>query len=336
MADQAVDRGIPLIDIAPFRRGGTRERPAVAEAIGRACEDIGFFTVVGHGVSSVLVSRMHEVSRAFFDLPLGAKASARCADPSRGYRPFGDESLSGSLGNATPPDLKETLDAGPVDVPDDEYHRGPEGAPYFVPNVWPADPLELRAVWTEYYRRMSALAADLMRIFAVALELPEDFFADKIDRHITRLRAINYPEPSTTPRRGQLRSGAHSDYGSLTILSIEDAPGGLQAMSRAGGWVDVQPVPESFVVNLGDLMAYWTNDRWVSTLHRVVNPPVDRVLGSRRQSIVFFHQPNFDAVIECLPTCQGPGWPARYPPITSGDHRRQKFARTVVGFTAPT
>jgi isopenicillin N synthase-like dioxygenase len=321
---------VPVIDIAPFLEGTPAAKRDVAAEVARACEEIGFLTVVGHRVREDLTERMYEVSREFFDLPLAEKLRSRAADPSRGYRPMGDESLSYSLGNAAPPDLKETLDVGPVDLPAADYVSRPDAAPYFVPNVWPARPSALRAVWTEYYRAMGRLAGDLMRVFAVGLGLPEAVFAGAIDKHITRMRAIDYPALAGAALPGQLRSGAHSDYGSLTILRIEDAPGGLQVRNRRGEWVDVKAVPASFVVNLGDLMALWTNDRWVSTLHRVVNPEPDRARGSRRQSLVYFHQPNYDAVIECLPTCHGPGNPPRYPPITSGEHRRQKFAKTVV------
>ncbi len=320
---------VPIIDVGPFLEGAPHARRDVAEQVARACEDIGFLTVVGHGVPSVLTERMARVSREFFDLPLEEKRRWTGADPSRGYRPMGDESLSYSLGAAAPPDLKETLDVGPVDVRDGVL-ADPEAAPYFVPNIWPDTPADLRAVWTSFYREMTRLAADLMRIFAVALDLPEPYFADKIDRHISRMRAINYPPPAGPAAPGQLRSGAHSDYGSLTILHIEDAPGGLQVCNRQDEWVDVTPVPGSFVVNLGDLMMHWTNDRWISTLHRVVNPPDDQRRNSRRQSLVFFHQPNHDALIECLPSCQGPEHPPKYAPITSGAHRRAKFLKTVM------
>jgi isopenicillin N synthase-like dioxygenase len=195
--------------------------------------------------------------------------------------------------------------------------------------VWPERPAALRGIWTEYYRRMEHLAAAIMGVFALALELPDDFFRDKTDRHISGIRVINYPDQPDTPEPGQLRAGAHSDYGALTILKTENVPGGLQVLNRAGAWVDVEPVADSFVVNIGDLMQHWTNDRWVSTLHRVVNPPRDRALGSRRQSIVFFYQPNYDALIECLPGCCGPGRPAKYAPVTSGEHRLRKFLKTV-------
>lgn len=320
---------VPVVDITLFLSGTVAGKRHVADEVRRACETIGFLTLVGHGVSPPLILEMSQVSREFFDQLPGEKLKARSSDPSRGYRP-GDESLAYSLGQAAPADLKETLDIGPIDVPDEDYYIGLAGAPYFVPNVWPREPMRLRATWTAYYREMERLAETLMRIFAVALQLEEDFFGPMIDRHITRMRAINYPEQPQAPYPGQLRCGAHSDYGTLTILHIDDAPGGLQVFTPAGQWVDVHPVPGSLVVNLGDLMMHWTNDRWRSTLHRVANPPRDAVLGTRRQSIVFFHQPNYDALITCLPSCCSDEEPAKYPPITSGEHRRAKFGRTVI------
>jgi len=320
---------VPVIDVAPLS-GGPADRRVVARAIGRACEDIGFFTIVGHGVDATLVRRMYEVSRAFFDLPVEDKQRVRRPRPeqSRGYIGLGEENLSYGVGRDTT-DLKEFFAIGPIDVPDEPYYHTAAAYPSFAPNVWPERPGELRAIYTDYYRAMERLAARLMRACALALELPEDFFHDKIDRHISGVRVINYPDQPEAPATGQLRAGAHSDYGALTILKAENVPGGLEVLNRAGEWVPVAPVADSFVINLGDLMMHWTNDRWISTLHRVANPPPDVALGSRRQSIVFFYQPNYDALIECLPGCSGPGSPPKYPPVTSGEHRLRKFLKTV-------
>lgn len=321
---------VPVIDIAPFLGGAPAERQAVARAIGRACEDIGFFTIVGHGIDAPLVRRMYDVSRAFFDLPMAAKQRVRRPKPeqSRGYIGVGEENLAYGVGRDTI-DLKEFFAIGPVDVPDEPYYRAPAAYPSFAPNVWPERPPELRAIYVEYYRAMERLAGRLMRAFALALGLPEEFFSDKTDRHISGIRVINYPDQPQAPAAGQLRAGAHSDYGALTILKAENVPGGLEVLNRAGEWVAVAPVADSFVINLGDLMMHWTNDRWISTLHRVANPPRDAALGSRRQSIVFFYQPNYDALIECLPGCCGPDHPAKYAPVTSGEHRLRKFLKTV-------
>lgn len=320
---------VPVIDIAPFLEGSPEGKRQVAEQVGRACEDIGFLTIVGHGVSKDLIAETYRVSREFFDLPLEEKMKvARPApDQVRGYSPIGDEGLSYSLDEVAPGDLKESLSIGPVDVPNDEYYHCAAAGPHFAPNSWPERPEDLQPIWREYFRVMSELSASLMRIFALALDLTEDFFEDKIDKHISMFRVLNYPEQTDEPLPRQLRAGAHSDYGSLTIVCQDHDLGGLQVRNRQRQWVDVKPIPDSFVVNIGDLMMQWTNDHWISTVHRVVNPARERVMESRRQSLVFFHQPNYDALIECLDSCYDPNDPPKYPPITSGEHLRMKFMK---------
>ena len=218
----------------------------------------------------------------------------------RGYIPLEAESVGRSQGQDLPGDLNESFMIGPVDTGLDEYFNGPAAGKHFYPNLWPSAPIELRPVYEDYFRAMGGLAETLMAIFALALDLPEKFFADKIDRHISRLRVRNYPAPIIAPLPGQLRAGAHADYGSLTILRTEDRPGGLQVLNRAGDWVDVPIVPDSFIVNIGELMARWTNERWKATLHRVVNPPPEQAPLSRRLSLVFFHNPNYDAPVSAL------------------------------------
>jgi len=322
---------VPVIDIEPFRRGGDSEKTAVAERVAEACRDIGFLIIAGHGIDPALIDRVDGVSRRFFDMPLDDKMRvARPAkDVTRGYIPLEGEAVAASRGETTAGDLNESFMIGPVDVPDgDNYYTADAAGRHFHPNLWPEAPAELHAAYGEYYRAMGGLAATIMRIFAGALHLPADFFDTKLHRHISRLRVRNYPAPSVPPSPGQLRVGAHSDYGSLTILKAEANPGGLQVFNKASEWVDVPIIEGTFIVNLGELMARWTNDQWVSTLHRVVNPPPDRAAGSRRQSIVFFHNPNYDAAVECIPSCTWPGNPPRYPPTTSGDHLRHQFVRT--------
>src|SRR6266536_2823907 len=234
-------RYVTIIHMAPFLSSSPEGRRGVAAEVGRACEEIGFLIVRGHGVPSELVDQMYDVSKRFFDLPLDEKMKTHGRERSRGYGPLGEEALSYGLGKAAPADVKEGLYEGPMDVPD---------TPYFVPNIWPVRPPELPEVWRAYYRQMERLARDIMRTFAAALELPEHFFADKIDKHVSRVRAINYPDQRETPLPGQLRAGEHTDYGSMTILKIEDAPGGLQVKTRQGEWLDVEAVADAFVVNI--------------------------------------------------------------------------------------
>jgi len=324
-------REVPVIDIGPFAAGDAAARRQLALRVDEACSDIGFLVIAGHGVPAALTAAVAATSRAFFDLPLAEKMEVLrpAPDVTRGYIPLEAESVARSRGEAEAPgDLNESLMIGPVDATDDAYHRAPAAGKHFHPNLWPRRPAELAAAYTAYFRAMSGLAQRLMRLFALGLELPEAFFDDKIDRHISRLRVRNYPAPTAPPKPGQLRVGPHADYGSLTILKTEDVPGGLQVMNKDGQWVDVPILRDTLVVNIGELMARWTNDRWSATLHRVVNPPADLAPMSRRQSLVFFHNPNYDAEIACLPSCRDATRPPRYPPTTSGEHLRSQFVRT--------
>ena len=225
-------------------------------------------------------------------------------------------------------DLKEAYAMGPVDFPNDQYHTSAEGASHFERNRWPQEPAQFRTALESYYRVMSALGAQLMGGFALALDLPENWFADKIDKPISNIRVNYYPAQQVPAEEGRIRAGAHTDYGSVTVLLTEESAAGLEVRTIDNQWVEIPHRPDHFVVNIGDLMAQWTNDRFVSTLHRVGNPksgdPTDRL------SIAYFHQPNYDALIQCLPTCVRPGETPRHAPITSGAHRRMKldFAKT--------
>jgi isopenicillin N synthase-like dioxygenase len=328
--EDGMTQAVPVIDLSPYFDGSMVGKQQVAREVGRACREIGFLTIVGHGVAKEQIEAVYADAKAFFDLPTAAKTAIRQPSPDtvRGYSGVGEEGLSYSLDAATPGDLKESLTVGQIAVPaDDPYYVHPDAGRFFAPNLWPAAPSGLQASWSAYFRKMESLSASLMRMFALALDLPETFFDKTIDRHISNFRAINYPDQPEAPLAGQLRAGAHSDYGSLTIVRQEEAPGGLQVQARDGSWIDVKPVADAFVVNIGDLMMQWTNDLWRSTMHRVVNPPRDKALGSRRISLVFFHQPNYDAVVSCLPSCRDRDNPPRYAPITSGRHFIGKFVK---------
>jgi isopenicillin N synthase-like dioxygenase len=297
-----------VIDIAPFLYGSAGDKRQVAAEVGAACEQIGFLAVAGHGVDEALVLQAGSAARAFFDLPADDKNKLGHMAGGAGYSPLKGESLAATLGQSAPADLKESLNVSAD----------------FANTPWPARPAGLRQALTTYFLEMDRLAGDLLRICAVALGLPEDFFASKIDHSSSFLRIINYPPPIEAPQPGQLRAGAHTDYGTLTILRSENVAGGLQVRARGGDWLDV-PAPErAFIVNLGDMLMRWTNDRWISTLHRVVNPPASAGPRSRRQSLVFFHNPNPDAIVECLPGCCDAANPARYPPIAAGEFIAEK------------
>ncbi|HEU4849063.1 MAG TPA: 2OG-Fe(II) oxygenase family protein, partial [Terrimesophilobacter sp.] len=189
---------------------------------------------------------------------------------------------------------------------------------------------EFKPVWESYYAEMSALANRLMEMFAHGLDLPAGFFADTIDRSPSALRAINYPEQDAPPLDGQLRAGAHTDYGTLTILRQELGRAGLQVRDeKSDAWVDIPPTPGALVINIGDLMARWTNDRWTSTLHRVVNPDAGSAVSTRRQSMPFFHNANYSALVECLPSSLAAGETPKYEPVLAGPHLAGKSHKAV-------
>jgi isopenicillin N synthase-like dioxygenase len=321
---------VPVIDIAPFLAGDPVAGPAVVAAVREACEGIGFFTITGHGVEPEIIDDLRAAARAFFARPAAEKAAVRHADPAlpRGYRAIGDEGLAYGAGGATPPDLKEVFHMGPPDFPQTPYFTAAAAAPHFIENVYPDAPAGFRAAASRYYRRLEALGQRVEAIFARALDLPEDHFRPFTDHQIAALRIIRYPPPDAAALAGQWRAGAHTDYGTFTLLLSENRPGGLEVQTRDGAWIAVPTPADAFVVNIGDLMMRWTNDRFVSNPHRVAVPPEDAGTRSDRLSIVFFHHPNYDAEIACLPTCAGPGNPPKYPPVLSGPYRLEKYAAT--------
>lgn len=319
---------LPVIDLAPALHGSAADRLQVARQIDRTCREIGFFTICGHGVPRALMTQLRALSYAFFNQPLAQKLLAAPADPHvpRGYRALGFEALSFGNAQDTPPDLKEYYHFGRESWPEEAYYTTGEGPRYFIPNVWPASPPGWRDAAQAYYAAMERLTGQMMALTALGLGLDETFFDDKIDRHITAMRINHYPAATTPPIPGQLRAGAHTDYGLLTILNGENVPGGLQVQTRAGDWLSVETDPDTFVVNIGDLLMRWTNDRWVSNTHRVVNPPDDGRPAQARLSIAFFHHPNYDAQIECVTDDDEP----KYPPVSSGAYRDLKYRQTRV------
>ncbi len=287
---------IPVIDLDD---DPTRVSHGVDDALRR----IGFFAVSGHGIPDATIDAAWDASARFFALPLDEKLRYRADDPAYpyGYEPMATEALGGAHGEAgARPDLKETFNL----------------APPSRRRVWPEGVDGFRESWLAYYTAMDDLAHRLMSLFARSLGMTEDYFNDKIDDPLSALRALHYPPQPVPPPPDQLRAGAHTDYGTLTVLRPGPATCGLQVETVDGEWVDVPHVDGGFVVNIGDLMAMWTNDRWRSTPHRVVNP---QAATERRQSMAFFHQPNADAEIVCLPSCTDEHNPPRYPPTTTAE-----------------
>lgn len=325
---------VPIIDIGPWRtgdgagRGAAAARAAVARAVDAAARGSGFWQIVGHGVDATIVGRVRAVTGDYFALPLHEKLGHRppSADINRGYAPRGSESLSYSLGVARPPDLFEAFNIGEERWP--EGHTGYEVRRHdlFAPNIWPDRPAGFRDAACAYFEAAKSVAITLTEIFSLALGMGNDFFAPFIDHSTNVLRILRYQTTPDDPEpvAHQVGHGAHSDYGICTVLFADPVPG-LQILAAEGTWHDVVPEPGAFVVNIGDLLAQWTNDEWRSTLHRVL-PPVRLADGvNERRSMAFFCDGNHDALVAPLPTCVSPDRPARYAPVLAGEHLMNKL-----------
>lgn len=318
---------VPMIDLRAWATGTPDQRGAIATAVDDACRSTGFFQVVGHGVPQQLIDDALQVADEFFGLPFSAKQqTAPVADHvNRGFLAVGSEALSYSVGVDAPADVREAFVLGPDGPPP----AGHEADPYhvFAPNLWPAQPTGLRPALAAYFAAVAELATTLLDIYAVALQLAPGYFRAFND-HPTQTLRINYYEclvDGAELAPGQQRLGAHTDYGITTVLHADRVPG-LERLDDAGRWVPVLPGPGAFVINLGDLLAQWTNDRWRSTIHRVVPSPA----AGRRRSLAFFLDGDYDAVVSCLPSCHDTGNPPHYSDVTAGAHLAEKLrgART--------
>lgn len=325
---------LPTFDLTPFATGADHHADAAtttAAAIDEALQSVGFLLVTGHGVDDDLHDRYFAAMREFFALPAEAKEAISIdkSDHHRGYVGFGTESLDGAIGGrddedaigtAGAGDLKETLDTGIEYGPGDAEFDA--GTPLHGPNQWPDLP-GFRAT-VEEYRAAAIEASDRMhRALAIALGLNADYFIDLAGDTMYHLRLIHYPATDRVPPEpGQFGCGAHTDYGTLTLLAT-DGVAGLQVRNRSGEWIDATAPPGPLVVNIGDLMAIWTNDRWVSNPHRVVNPP-----NSERYSSPLFVEPPFHTVIEALPGCVADGEMPRHAPMVAGEYLLSRFDGT--------
>lgn len=309
---------VPIIDM------GLPEEQA-AEQVRLACSGPGFFYVRNHGVAAGLVEETFEQSRRLFALPLEEKRRLLADENSRGWTPFEEETLDPA--NQRVGDQKEGFYFGR------EVSRdSPEASkPLHGPNQWPEEHLVpgLKATYTAYFEALRALGMRLLRLIALSLGLPPHYFDAQFDPPMVMLRPLHYSGTVSAPDDGVFGAGAHTDYGMLTILKTDEVPG-LQ-IRLGGSWVDVQPIEDTFIINLGDMLERWTNGSFHSTLHRVIN-----TTGRERYSIAFFFEPAFDTVVECLPQCCGPDRPPKFPPTTAGQHLLDKYAQTHAGYTGPT
>ncbi|MDX6739162.1 isopenicillin N synthase family dioxygenase [Actinocorallia sp. A-T 12471] len=326
---------VPVVDLSPYVGGGSPEaRADTARRLDDACRTVGFVQIVGHGVPDAVIEGLKGAIDAFFGLDLDVKKGFR-APPriNRGYTPPRSESLSLSLGVEAADRMNDFFEAFNVGVPASAYPGRDLPADDYAPNLWPEELPEFRESVEAYFAEAARVARTLTTVFADALGLDPGYFAAFTGHSLDVLRMNNYAlPPGEVVLDGDLTGmGEHTDYGIVTVLWA-DREAGLQVLGQDGGWHDVMPAEGALLVNLGDLMARWTNDAWTSTLHRVKPPVVDGAIR-RRRSAAYFHDGNIDAIVSTLPSLEGTGTP--YPPITVADHIRAKLGGSREGVSNP-
>ncbi|MFJ4963329.1 2OG-Fe(II) oxygenase superfamily protein [Streptomyces sp. ADI96-02] len=310
---------IPTLDLRRWREGDTETRRALARTVDSALQAAGFLLVTGHGVDPVLRAAVRTAARAFFVLPVEVKQTYAVKVGGRGWLGPGAEANGYAEGTETPPDLKESL----TFATDEPFTDPVVNAEWYSPNVWPAETPELRAPCERYLAVMKALEHELLSLLGHALGLRPDFFSRHME-HPTYGFNINwYPgtEVVGEPAPGQFRIGPHTDFGTLTLLDRQAGKGGLQVYTDEGGWQDAPYDPDAFTVNVGDLLARWTGDRWRSGRHRVLPPPVDAP-SEELMSLVYFGECTPGTQVESLPPPVGR---VAYPPIDSHLYLREKL-----------
>ncbi len=313
----AVAGMIPVIDYGPYFAGEKGALERLAAEVAQACETVGFFYALNHGVADALIDRAFAASRRFHALPLAGKLALKLNDNNIGYLPV-NASVQGAstVHKATRPNQNESFFVS--------HDRGPDhpdvvaGKPLRGRNQWPAELPQIRADMMAYFAALGAMCDRMLPPFAVALGMPADFFAPYFadEAHAT-VRFLHYP-PQDTVEDNLFGQGPHTDNSFMTALARTDVPGLAVRLPpngpSGGGWFAPPIIPGTFLINLGNIMRRWSNDRFLSTPHGVLNES-----GADRYSIAYFHSPNSDRVIECLPSCFGPGNPARYPPAVYRD-----------------
>ncbi|MCX5496148.1 isopenicillin N synthase family oxygenase [Kaistia dalseonensis] len=307
---QTVDvSDIPIIDFEPFLTGGPEERAAVAAAIGQACEEVGFFYLANHGVPQDLIDRTFAVSAGYYAQPFPERMkSAATLEHWRGYVPSKLEAEGGTVGGAIetyrfmldlPPDDPDVLAGKPLHLP----NRWPEGQAAFKPTV------------EAYFDAVMTLSGHLRAAFAMALGLPEDYFEPFYQKPVVQLSLLHYRPPVSLREEDlEIGAGEHRDTGAFTLL-MQDDTGGLEVERKDGVWIGAPPVKGAYVINIGNVMMKWTNGRFVSTPHRVVN----RALRPR-YSIPFFANPDYDVTIAPIPEIMKPGETPQFEAFENGSY----------------
>ncbi|KAA2313913.1 isopenicillin N synthase family oxygenase [Pseudooceanicola sediminis] len=309
---------VPVLDLTPLTTGG--DITALAEALDAACRNTGFFYVKNHGVPEFTLNAVFGATRRYFALPQEVR-DAHVMDPvfRRGFMPQGVTKHPGFKA-----DLKESYEVG-VDLPLDDPDVA-AGLPLHGPNQWPEEFPWLREAAETYFNEMRALGERMLRLVALAVGMPEDHFLQFNTKPMVQMRLFHYAQqPEAAEEDGQHGAAPHTDYGLLTLLA-QDPIGGLELQTRQGEWVKAPYIDGAFVVNIGDLFQRWTNDRYFSNKHRVVN-----LTGRERYSIPLFYNLDYHAPVECLPSCLAEGETPKHAPTTCGEYLTGRF-KAVQGY----
>ncbi len=306
---------VPMIDVSPMMGADQAARSRVAEQIGEAAETVGFFSIVNHGVPGEQIDGMFEIAQRFFALPLERKLSIQLLRSPyfRGYLPMNsvgyDRTKKGNLLEA----FQVQLELG-QDDPDVAA-----GKPLHGPNQWLDGMPELKSGMLAYWAQMDRVSDLLLRAFAMTVGVEETHFHQYFRKPLSQLRLLHYPPQTGTISEDQIGAAAHCDTGAFTIL-LQDDVGGLEVWSKEGEWIVVPPVQHSFVINIGDMMKRWTNGRFASTPHRVINR-----YGKERYSIPFFINGDYDAVVTPLPHLVPQGSKPKFGPLHCGEFITDRF-----------
>ncbi len=302
---------VPILDLTPLTEGG--DLAPLAKQLRHACVTTGFFYVAKHGIPEAVIDNVFAATKRYFDLPVGERMPHKMDEKyRRGFMPQGINQHPGYA-----PDIKESYEIG-VDLPltDPDVVAG---LPLHGPNRWPAECPWLREASEAYFAQTDALGRRLLKICAASLDMPEDHFLQYCTKPMVQMRLFHYPPQTPVSDDKAFGVAPHTDYGMITLL-LQDPIGGLELKKRDGEWVSAPHIPGTLVINIGDLFQRWTNDIYVSNLHRVVNRT-----GKERYSIPTFFNLDYNAMVSCLPTCQSADKPAKYPPIKSGDYLLSRF-----------
>lgn len=308
--------GLPVIDLAGLNDAAADAR--IAGVLDDAFRTLGFCYFINTGIDPLVLDAVFAASRRFHGLPPEAKRAITMNAYHRGYMAPNTSLIeTSSVARVTRPNFSESF----MLMHEVPAHDPRFGTPLNGPNQWPADLPGFREAVLAYDTALHRFCLRLLRPMALALDLAPDALAPYFRQPTTFLRLLHYPPQQPDAPGDAFGSAPHTDYGCITILA-QDNVGGLEVRPRDGDWIAAPPIPGSFVVNVADMLARWTNDRWQSTPHRVKN-----LSGVDRYSCPYFFDMDLDCMVGCLDTCHGAANPARYPPVRYGDYLLERLDR---------